>query len=70
MISQAQRVPASYYFEGLNLDEEAEPTSKVINLGSLFEDREALRLVAMYRRLTPNCRDSHASIAKTISRSG
>ena len=67
MIANAQTVPVAYYFEGLEIGQNSDVSSKIVDLAKFFQDKEALQLVAMYRRLPPRSRNSLASLAKAIS---
>ena len=67
MIAETQMVPIAFYFEGLQPSENADASPEVIDLGDFFSDKEALQLIAMYRRLPPRSRSSLASLAKAIS---
>ena len=67
MIANAQTVPVAYYFEGLEIGQDSDVSPKIVDLAKFFQDREALQLVAMYRRLPPRSRSSLASLAKAIS---
>ena len=67
MIANIQRVPVAYYFEGLELSQNPDVPAKVVDLAEFFQDREAVQLVSMYRRLPPRSRSSLASLAKAIS---
>ena len=67
MIANAQTVPVAYYFEGLEIGQNSDVSPKIVDLAKFFQDKEALQLVSMYRRLPPRSRSSLASLAKAIS---
>ena len=67
MIADTQMVPIAFYFEGLQPGENADASPRVKDLRDFFKDKEALQLIAMYRRIPPRSRNSLASLAKAIS---
>ena len=67
IIASAQNVEVAYYFEGLEPNEKNGVPPEIIDLGEFFKDKEAVQLVAMFRRLPPQSRSSLASLAKAIS---
>ena len=70
MMANAQDVEVAYYFEGLELGDNTDVSPKVIILGDFFKDKEAVQLVAMFRKLPPRRRSRLASLAKAISTGG
>ena len=66
-IAQAQQTNIGYYFEGLEFLEGQRSTDLVIDIGDVFQNKEALELIGMCRALPTFKREKLLALAKAIS---